>query len=208
MQYPPNGHFEPSPSTSGRTAKKFGITERVRRALNKDAHRHSPPPVANGPRSPCEGKGPGAVPATDPGEGVGGTVEWVDQHRVYRPKERPDIEVLVDGVWCVGELRMWSQREDGSRQGDVQWRANGEPIRRLDTFTADLIRPGIAEPPTVSGPRAVRGQDDRNSPCSPLFDGSRGRFRARHTRSAPAKRSPPRTALPIRPRRTGRHIAG
>ena len=26
---------------------------------------------------------------------------------VYLPGERPDIEVLVGGVWCEGELRVW-----------------------------------------------------------------------------------------------------
>ena len=53
------------------------------------------------------------------------------QHRVYRPDERPDIEVLVDGVWCDGELRMWTLREDGSWQGNVQWRwrARTQPSR-------------------------------------------------------------------------------
>ena len=61
-------------------------------------------------------------------------------HRVYLPDERPDIEVLVDGLWCEGELRMWTQREDGSWHGDVQWRPDGEPTRRLDTFAADSIR--------------------------------------------------------------------
>ena len=25
------------------------------------------------------------------------------EHGIYRPDERPDIEVLVDGVWCEGE---------------------------------------------------------------------------------------------------------
>ena len=62
------------------------------------------------------------------------------QHHVNRPDERPDIEVLVDGVWCEGELRMWSQREDGTWQADVQWRPNGEPTRRLHTFAADWLR--------------------------------------------------------------------
>ena len=64
------------------------------------------------------------------------------QHRVYRPDERPDVGVLVDGVWHVGELRMWSQLGDGSWVGDVQWRPADEPTRYLDTFSADRIRPG------------------------------------------------------------------
>lgn len=54
------------------------------------------------------------------------TVEVVHPtHRVYRPDERPDVEVLVSGVWRVGELRMWSQLKDGLWQGNVQWRPSG-----------------------------------------------------------------------------------
>lgn len=41
---------------------------------------------------------------------------------VYLPADRPDVEVLVDGEWCEGELRMWLQHPDGSWWGDVQWR--------------------------------------------------------------------------------------
>jgi hypothetical protein len=47
-------------------------------------------------------------------------------------------EVLVGGVWRVGELRMWSQRDDGSWDRNVQWRPAGEPTRRFGTFWADL----------------------------------------------------------------------
>jgi hypothetical protein len=32
--------------------------------------------------------------------------------RIYAPFERPSIEVLVDGRWLPGELRMWSQESD------------------------------------------------------------------------------------------------
>ena len=60
--------------------------------------------------------------------------------RVYRPDERPDVEVLVHGLWCDGELRMWTQREDGSWEGNVQWCPNGEPTRRLDTFASSQTR--------------------------------------------------------------------
>jgi len=63
------------------------------------------------------------------------------RHRVYRPDERPDVEVLVDGVWCDGELRMWTQLKDGLWQGNVQWRPADEPTRYLGTFAADCIRP-------------------------------------------------------------------
>ena len=35
---------------------------------------------------------------------------------------------------------MWAQHEDGSRLGNIQWRPDGEPTRRLDTFAAAQIR--------------------------------------------------------------------
>ena len=35
---------------------------------------------------------------------------------------------------------MWTQREDGSWQGNVQRRPDGEPTRRLDSFAAEQIR--------------------------------------------------------------------
>ena len=59
---------------------------------------------------------------------------------LYAPDERPDIEALVSGVWCEGELRMWPQLEHGSWQGNVQWQPAGEPTRYLDTIAADRIR--------------------------------------------------------------------
>ena len=62
------------------------------------------------------------------------------EHRVYAPHERPDIEVLLDGVWLTGELRMWSQREDGSWWGNVQWRPANDPTRMIGTFPAERIR--------------------------------------------------------------------
>ena len=62
--------------------------------------------------------------------------------RVYRPDERPDVEVLVDGVWRVGELRMWRQEHDGSWLGQVQYRPD-EPTRVIATFPAEQIRPAV-----------------------------------------------------------------
>jgi hypothetical protein len=53
--------------------------------------------------------------------------------KVYRPGERPDIEVLVDGVWREGELRMWIQREDGTWWAQVTWRS-GPGSSRIGTF--------------------------------------------------------------------------
>jgi hypothetical protein len=61
-------------------------------------------------------------------------------YRVFKPDDRPDVEVLVDGAWCDGELRMWTQREDGSWWGNVAWRPPGEHTRRLGTFLAEQIR--------------------------------------------------------------------
>ena len=72
---------------------------------------------------------------------VGLTVDLVKpQHRVYRPDKRPDVEVLVDGIWHVAELRMWSQLADGSWVANVQWRPAGEATRRLETFAATDVR--------------------------------------------------------------------
>jgi hypothetical protein len=68
------------------------------------------------------------------------TVLAVPNLRVYRSHERPDVEVLVDGVWRVGELRMWHQDADGAWLAQVQWRPD-EPTRIIGTFPADSIRP-------------------------------------------------------------------
>lgn len=59
---------------------------------------------------------------------------------VYPPGERPDVQVLVDGVWCAGELRMWSLDEAAAWWGSVSWRRPGELSSKLDRFPADRIR--------------------------------------------------------------------
>ena len=57
---------------------------------------------------------------------------------VYRPAERPDVEVKVNGMWWPAELRGWWEK-DGVRLMNVQWRtAPGEV--RLDTVPADRVR--------------------------------------------------------------------
>ena len=33
-------------------------------------------------------------------------------HKIYRPDERPDVEVLVGDTWCPGELRAWARHDD------------------------------------------------------------------------------------------------
>jgi hypothetical protein len=55
---------------------------------------------------------------------------------VYLAHERPDVEVLWEGAWCPGELRM--QRQDGAGQ----WLLSGA-----------VPAPGRAEQP----PRHVPG---------------------------------------------------
>jgi hypothetical protein len=57
---------------------------------------------------------------------------------IYALDARPDVVVLVDGVWHPGEARgYWDV--DGQPVVNVQWRAApGET--RLDTFPADRVR--------------------------------------------------------------------
>lgn len=58
---------------------------------------------------------------------------------VYRPDERPDIEVEVDGRWYPGELRGWWDR-GGRRLMNVQWR-QAVGLTRLETIPAERVRP-------------------------------------------------------------------
>ncbi|HXH77339.1 hypothetical protein [Nocardioides sp.] len=56
----------------------------------------------------------------------------------YSPDERPDVEVLVNGVWHPGELRAWQRRDDGW-WANVQWRPRaGETY--IDTVPAIDVR--------------------------------------------------------------------
>ena len=72
--------------------------------------------------------------------GYTATVRLMTVVRTYRPDERPDIEVLIGGQWCKGELRQWSQGADGQWSAQVNWRRRaGETF--IDTFPADRIRP-------------------------------------------------------------------
>ncbi len=58
--------------------------------------------------------------------------------RTYRPDERPDVEILIDGQWCRGELRQWSVADE-LWSAQVNWRRDvGETF--IDTFPADRIR--------------------------------------------------------------------
>lgn len=70
---------------------------------------------------------------------------------VYRADERPDVEVLWEGAWCPGELRM--QRQDKAEQWlcNVQYRRPGELSSHLDTFPAAQVRAD-----TVNRSKALR----------------------------------------------------
>lgn len=76
--------------------------------------------------------------------------------RVYAPGDRPDVEVLVDGDWSVGELRMWKPVDPESWVAQVQWRPPGTNTRRIDTFDQADVRPAeethlVSRSPTDPG---------------------------------------------------------
>jgi hypothetical protein len=60
---------------------------------------------------------------------------------VYAPIDRPMVAVLVIGelgnTWCVGDLRMWDQRDEGW-WGDVVY-SSGVAENRVDWFPAERI---------------------------------------------------------------------
>jgi len=60
--------------------------------------------------------------------------------RVYESGERPGVEVLVHGHWLTGELRSWTQRDDGTWWGHVQYRPTDERILDHGTFPTEWIR--------------------------------------------------------------------
>ena len=70
--------------------------------------------------------------------------KWISDHGLPQGAHgvpgvaEPHVEVLVVGVSFEGGLRMWTQHEDASWQGDVQWWPNGEPTLWLDTFTTPV----------------------------------------------------------------------
>lgn len=93
----------------------------------------------------CCGQSPGHFPRGVAGVlclaalGLRGIIGGMDPVS-YRPDERPEVEVLVDGVWFPGELRMWFQHEDGSWRENVMWsRVPGE--NRLDNVPAERVGP-------------------------------------------------------------------
>jgi hypothetical protein len=63
---------------------------------------------------------------------------------VYEPIDRPPVEVLVDGTWCYGVLRMWKDTPTGW-VGDVMYFPPGENSGHYDDFPADRIRPDTVD---------------------------------------------------------------
>ncbi len=61
----------------------------------------------------------------------------------FRPDQRPDVEILVDGVWCQGELCQWSVDGDDNWSAQMNWRREvGHTY--IDTFPltgSDRTRP-------------------------------------------------------------------
>jgi hypothetical protein len=47
---------------------------------------------------------------------------------VYRPADRPDVEVLIGGTWYPGELRMWSPRPEWREVVDHRCLLRGERV--------------------------------------------------------------------------------
>ncbi|MGD9960167.1 hypothetical protein [Nocardioides sp.] len=66
------------------------------------------------------------------------------QPKVYRPHERPEVEVRVDGKWHYGELRMWTRDAAGGWSAQVTW-SRGVAQNLIDTFAADDVRPLVAQ---------------------------------------------------------------
>ena len=59
--------------------------------------------------------------------------------------ERPNVEVLWEGTWCLGELRMQRQDATGQWLGQVQYRRPGELSSHIDTFPPSQVRAGTAD---------------------------------------------------------------
>ncbi|CUR54588.1 hypothetical protein NOCA2190045 [metagenome] len=57
---------------------------------------------------------------------------------VYRPAERPEVEVLVDGRWHYGQLRMWTRHDSGWR-AQVTW-TRDTAENRIDSFPSERVR--------------------------------------------------------------------
>lgn len=64
----------------------------------------------------------------------------VPTHHVPKPGERPDVEVDIEGVWCPGEVRMWTHNDDDAWFAQVQYRLPGTFSGKIGTFPADRVR--------------------------------------------------------------------
>ena len=78
---------------------------------------------------------------------------------VYLTHERPDVEVLWEGVWCPGELRMQRQDDSGQWLCNVQFRRPGELSSHIDTFRVSAVR-GDAKGDSTLKDDPVRGAFD------------------------------------------------
>ncbi len=69
---------------------------------------------------------------------------------VYLAHDRPDVEVLWEGVWCPVEVRMvkWV---GGVELHQVQYRRSGELSSHIDTFPAAQVRADTADRSPDSG---------------------------------------------------------
>ena len=68
------------------------------------------------------------------------SVQRVPEPIVYLADDRPDVEVLWEGTWCPGELRMQRQDVAGQWLCQVQYRRPGELSSHIDTFPASEVR--------------------------------------------------------------------
>lgn len=59
--------------------------------------------------------------------------------KVFRPDERPDVEVHVGDDWLPGEVRQQWQEEDGWWV-EVQYRPEGTHSRTIASFPAARVR--------------------------------------------------------------------
>lgn len=64
-------------------------------------------------------------------------IHRTDTSIVYTGWDRIDIECLVDGVWCAGELRSW-QKHDDAWSAIVTYTRDGQT--RIDRFAEDHVR--------------------------------------------------------------------
>ena len=65
--------------------------------------------------------------------------------KLYRPDERPDVEVLVDDEWWPGELWEWRQDDAGAWSGFCSWQRGPGQGRHTDVFPGERIRPDTVD---------------------------------------------------------------